>query len=202
MIQRFEEMYPETKVPPVPSPPDRNNNFDFGSPHSLGSSLADASILSASTESNGLSNVMSAEEVLAGEANEEGRRSLKLPRNSSNTSLARAQIEEEGRMHRFGQTFRREVLDSSNDEPEAAHLAALRERLEALKGDEIKEHVERDGADDVIKKLNISAQELMMLEKEDPAQFERFRQSQLAAQINAGRRNADENTAPTPSIYV
>lgn len=124
--------------------------------------------------------------------------SLKLSRTASNTSLAaRALTEEEGRMHRFGQHFRREVLKPSqqddvlhgtsvDDAPEPAALAALRVRLEALNGDEIKSQIETQGADNVIRELGINLKQLRMLEQEDPEGFAILKESQLAALFNSG----------------
>ncbi|KAK5944303.1 Microtubules assembly and stabilization protein [Knufia obscura] len=126
--------------------------------------------------------------------------SLNLSRTQSGTSLAaRALTQEEGRMHRFGQHMRREVLKptgtddvlhgtSVDDAPEAAHLSALRQKLEGYSGEYIRQQVQEKGADDLITELGINAQELRMLEREDPEAFAIMKDSQLAAQINAGMR--------------
>lgn len=106
-------------------------------------------------------------------------------------------------MHRFGQHMRREVLrptgtndvlhgTSEDDAPEAAHLAALRQKLEGHSGDYIRDQVRQKGADDLIMELGINAQELRVLEREDPQAFVVMKDSQLAAQINAGMRGRDE----------
>jgi hypothetical protein len=42
-----------------------------------------------------------------------------------------------------------------------------------------------------VEELNLNAQELLMLREEDPKGFEMFRESQLAAQINAGQSKAE-----------
>lgn len=130
--------------------------------------------------------------------------SLKLSRTASNTNLAaRALTEEEGRMHRFGQHFRREVLKPSQqddmlhgtsvyDAPESAALAALRARLEALDGEEIKIQVEEQGADNVVRELGINLQQLKMLEREDPEGFAALKESQLAALFNSGLLSEEE----------
>jgi len=130
--------------------------------------------------------------------------SLNLSRTQSGTSLAaRALTQEEGRMHRFGQHMRREVLKptgtddvlhgtSIDDEPEAAHLAALRQKLEGYSGDYIRNQVRQMGADDLIKELGINVQELRVLEKEDPQAFAVMKDSQMAAQINSGMHYRDE----------
>lgn len=167
MIQRFEDEYPESKVPALPSsPPPAINGVG-----SLGSSFADISVLSASADSDGLSKVPSADEYM--EENEDREPyQLKISRTSSNTSLAaKALTSEEGRMHRLGQTFRREVMKpsqmndelhgtSENDPPEEPAMAALRLKLEDLGGDELRQRVNQDGVEKVISDLKASTRSL------------------------------------------
>ena len=190
MIQRFEDEYPESKVPALPSSPPAVNGIG-----SLGSSFADISVLSASTDSNGLSKIQSAEEYMEGHG-DRGPYALKLSRTSSNTSLAaKALNSEEGRMHRLGQTFRREVLKptqmddelhgtSESDPPEEPAMAALRSKLEDLHGDELRRRVNQDGVDKVISDLKLNMNELRALQQDDPAGFEAFKESQMAAELN------------------
>jgi len=197
MIQRFEDEYPEAKVASSPNA----NGIPSPDP-----SLVDPSLISTSLDSNGLLKMNSAEEYFpAGAESFADPYSLKLSRTPSNTSLAaKAFTDEEGRMLRLGQTLRREVLrptgtddvlhgTSINDDPEPAHLAALRAKLEELQGEEIRSKVENEGVDSVIRELGVNAQELLMLQKQDPEGFEAFRNSQLAAQINAGTIDGNGN---------
>ena len=161
--------------------------------------MADASVLSASVESNDLSQIPSSEDYLDANDKNEDSHAIKLSRTSSNTSLAaKAYTDEEGRMHRFGQGIRREVLKptgmtdyvhgtSENDAPEPEHLAKLRKTLEEFEGKEIRERVEREGGEKVIRDLGVNAKELAMLEREDPEGFERFRGAQLMAALNSGQ---------------
>ena len=191
IIQRFEEEYPETKLPALPSSPPLENVT------SLGSSFADASILSASEGSNQLSKIASADEYLDETPNDgndpDGHR---LARTGSNASLAaKALHDEEGRMHRFGQSLRRDILKptgtddfshgtSVNDPPESEHLIALRSKLENLTGEDIRSQVEAKGADSVVKEIGITLEELRALQRADPEEFQAFKESQLAAQMN------------------
>ena len=194
MIQRFEDEYPETKIPDVPlatSPPETSRIT------SLGSSIADASVLSASLDSNHLSLVASSDDNMNAEENNENPHS-NLNRTTSETSLAaKAYTNEEGRMHRFGQGIRRELLrptgtndfahgTSESDELEPGHLNKLRRTLEELEGEEIRERVEREGGQKVMRELGVSAKELAMLEREDPEGFERFKGAQVMALLNSG----------------
>lgn len=207
MIQRFEDEYPECKpaAPPPVSTTLRSTNPDLDS---LASSYADASILSASTETNGLSRTTSGEEAFD-DADEP--LALKLSRTPSNTSIAaKALSHEEGRMHRYGQSVRREIALANNtttddgsssstntnatmtsDEArsEASRLRALEERISNMRGEEIAQFHEKcicDGVERALTDLGVTAQELLDMERSDPEAFERFRESQVAARINAG----------------
>lgn len=207
MIQRYEDEYPECKLPPPPS----ESRTSSTSQADLDPSYADASILSASTETNGLPNTASGEE--AQEDVDEEPFALKLSRTPSNTSLAsKALTHEEGRMHRYGQTMCREIALATNtravnDKPnslsqtpstmaseeersaEASRLQVLQERIANMRGEEIaqfREQCHSEGVEKALKDLGVTAQELVELEKSDPDAFERFRESQVAARFNAG----------------
>lgn len=207
MIQRYEDEYPECKLPPPPS----ESRTTSTSQADLDSSYADASILSASTETNGLPNTASGEE--AQEDADEEPFALKLSRTPSNTSLAsKALTHEEGRMHRYGQTMCREIALATNtravnDKPnslsqtpstmaseeersaEASRLQVLQERIANMRGEEIaqfREQCHSEGVEKALKDLGVTAQELVELERSDPDAFERFRESQVAARFNAG----------------
>ena len=119
---------------------------------------------------------------------------------------------EEGQMHRFGQEFRRKILrptgtldyehgTTTEDEPEPAHVTELRTRLEQFTGDELKDKVEKHGVDHVITELGFSMQELGMLEKSDPEGYEKFRQAQMAAELNTGPAAIPANGTQAP-VYT
>jgi hypothetical protein len=157
---------------------------------SLGPSLADATVLSASVTSDSLEQVPSSEEYMAAEENPSA---LKLIRTPSNTSLAaKAYTDEEGRMHRFGQGVRREILRQSEmpDDTDLSkeHMDELRNRFDTFKGEEIRAKVASEGPDNVLKELGMNAKELSIMHKEDPESFKIFADAQIAAQINSGRR--------------
>ena len=204
---------------PVPSPPDRRNVFDFHQPpgsSSLSSSFADASRISGSVDSNGMTQMAPPEEAVDGALEENDSHALHLARNGSiASSAAKAQIQEEGQMHRFGQKFRRELMrptgtldyehgTTAEDKPEPAHVAKLRNRLEQYSGETYRKEIEEKGVDRVIKELGFNMEELRMMEKDDPEAFENFQEAQLAAQINM-RQDKSTATAPTAenaSIYA
>ena len=191
MIQRFEDEYPETRLtPPLPTIPPTTDAV------SLNGSLyytttETTSVLSGSGENS--TTLTDPDPAILTEDDEEV---IKAPlsRHNSDVSLAsRALSLEEGRMHRFGQHLRRDILrpqtldhahGTTGNEPEAEHLRVLRDRLEGLGGAEIKEKVDRLGPDAVLREIGASAEELAALEKEDPEAFERFREAGLKAQWN------------------
>lgn len=189
MIQRFEDEFPEAKATdPVAVP----NGIPSPDP-----SVEDSSMVSGSVDSNGLLKMTSADGYFPTDAEAKDSMAVKLSRTSSNTSLAaKAFTDEEGRMHRFGQTMRREILKptgiednlhgSSKEDTDPPHLAALRAKLDDLQGDDIRLRVENEGVDNVIREIGLNAKELLALREQDPEGFEAFRNSQLAAQINAG----------------
>jgi hypothetical protein len=120
-----------------------------------------------------------------------------ISRHNSDVSLASRTLGlEEGRMHRFGQQIRRELLrpqtldhahGTTGTEFEAKHLRQLREQLESLDGAAIKEKVEGQGADAVLRELGTTLEELAFLGQEDPESFEKFRESQIIAVENVTR---------------
>jgi len=190
MIQRFEDEYPETRLTstitsrPVP-------DIRTESPTEL--SLVE----SQSTEFD-----QGGQEVLVSD-DEEGYRPA-LSRHNSDVSLAsKALSEEEGRMHRFGQRFRRDILKPESEDHEhgttgkeqwAPHLQMLRGMIEELGGEEIKKKVEEGGEEAVIRELTEDASMLRQkLIDADPEGWEVFRLAQEAAQRNMAVAGLDPN---------
>ena len=119
----------------------------------------------------------------------------RMTRQGSDVSIASHRLaQEEGRMHRFGQQLRREILrpqtgdyadgTQQDHEIQAKHLQDIRDRLEAADGHEIKEQVEKYGPDSVLQTLGATHEDLFLLEQQDPEGFEKFKDSQLTAWIN------------------
>lgn len=194
MIQRFEDEYPECKLSVPPPEPGASSLLDAGI-YSRAAPHADAS-----TDTNGLSRPTSGEEALDDAG---GPLALKLARTGSNTSLAsKALTHEEGRMHRFGQSVRREIAladESINTCPttmvsdgiktEASRLQALEERINNMRSEDIVQFHQKcndNGLKMALTDFGVTAQELLDLEKSDPEGFEKFMEAQVAARINAG----------------
>jgi hypothetical protein len=118
-----------------------------------------------------------------------------LSRHNSDVSLAsRALSQEEGRMHRFGQQFRRDILKPESEdhahgttgrEEQPAHLRMLRAMVEGLGGEEIKNKIMMQGHEAVLEELNNEASLLrQQLKEQDPEGWVKFVESQEAAQRN------------------
>lgn len=219
IIQRFEDEYPECRVnrhPPTASEISAALANSIGSLTSERNSLAETSNSGAPTEEGGASSTSAAHAgemantSFAADSASDDDDYHHLPplglrsRHNSDVSLAsRAQTLEEGRIHRLGQSVRREILRPQTEDhlhgttgaeadSEPTHLQILRERLFALSGGELRDMVVKDGWEETVRKIGANAEELRELEHERPDEFAQWRQSQIAAQVNAGRRGGHD----------
>lgn len=180
MIQRFEDEYPETRLPEtLTSPP-----------------LPDPAIsdIVASLDAQG-SDTEPALPELAGSDEEDATIKPTLSRHNSDVSLAsKALSQEEGRMLRFGQKFRRDILKpeqedhmpaDSEREVLAPHLEMLRSMIDGLGGDEIRRKIEEGGQEAVLKELTEEASVLRQkLIDCDPEGWGKFREAMETADRN------------------
>lgn len=187
MIQRFEDEYPETRLPTQPAP----------------AAAPDSSSQHSGEETTGLnvgnnlnSSMIDNENAIDDE--ETDQYALHLSRASSMTSLhSRAMTSEEGHVHRLGQNLRRDFLnppEGEGDNEGDSHLAALREKLERLHEQQSEAPFGSVDAEQAFQKLGNTVDELWAAQKQDTEAFEKFKQSQIAAQINSGLRLS--NKAP------
>ncbi|KAJ5618895.1 hypothetical protein N7510_002879 [Penicillium lagena] len=187
MIQRFEDEYPETRIasqsPPAIIAPDTSSQHS-GDQHS--GDGEDGTSAAANADNSLLDN----ENAIDDE--ETDQYAIRLSRASSITSLhSRAMTSEEGHVHRLGQNLRRDFLNPSpnqDNEDDASRVAALREKLDRLHDEQ--PGFEGDKADKAFEKLGSTVDELWAAQQQDAEAFERFRQSQIAAQINSGVRRS------------
>jgi hypothetical protein len=214
IILRFEQEYPETKVAALPSSPDRRNVFEFHQPPGsspLVATTADTSQLSSPADSNG---ILLPEDAVNGEGEDNDPHALHITRSGSTASVAaKAQMQEEGQIHRFGQKLRREIMRptgmldyehgiTTNDEQEPAPVAKLRAQLEQYSGEEsFGKAIQEKGVDRVIQELGLDMEELRTLEKQDPEGFEHLRQAQLVAEMNTKQAGSVPPTE-APSIIA
>jgi len=174
MIQRFEDEYPETR----PQPPTPQHDADATPP---------------SPEHFPVDNSSPADyrnEAFRTDTEDASALQAPLSRRDSDVSLASRQAQEEGRMHRLGQRMRREILrpqfldhahgTTGEEEPEAEHLRELRQRLERIPGDEIRQKFQELGPDGLFKAIGTTAEELKALGEQHP----RIREGRLMELYN------------------
>ena len=182
MIQRFEEEYPETRLPKpmtiTPSPNFSPSCTSFAPTTPSQATETDTS--PSDPASPDLEDDLSAPLI----------RPSSLSQRSSSPSLASRQAQEEGRMHRFGQRVKRDILRPESEdyahgatgtEVEADYLQDLRRRLESFEGSEIKDRVESMGPEAVYQALGATAEELAAMKKEDPEGWARMKEVRGAA---------------------
>ncbi|KAH8599162.1 hypothetical protein B0O99DRAFT_384118 [Bisporella sp. PMI_857] len=192
MIKRFEDEYPETRLP-----------TSIGSPQLDPLETPISPI--GSLESPDIQNYQEAQTSDADESalvdappsdDEYGTVRPVLSRHNSDVSIAsRAFTEEEGRMHRFGQKFRRDILKPEQEdhhhgttgaESEPPNLRLLRAMVEGLGGEEIRSRIESEGQDVILEDLSNEASELKKrLIEQDPESWRKFAESQETARKNS-----------------
>ncbi|KAK1146457.1 Microtubules assembly and stabilization protein [Aspergillus melleus] len=187
MIQRFEDEYPETRIVPQP----------------VISVNAETSSQNSGEGGNvplvpGIPQFANSTDETAVDDEDTDQYAVRLSRSSSITSFhSRALTSEEGHAHRLGQNIRRGFLSPNWDPADEdsclsndSHVSALREKLDRLHEDQARSHFESVGADKAFGELGSTVDELWAIQRQDTEAFEKFKQSQIAAQINSGKRTA------------
>ena len=130
-----------------------------------------------------------------------------LSRHNSDVSLAsRALSQEEGRIHRFGQQFRRDVSKPDIDENQGPgagelqdapmHLQLLRAMVNGMSGEELKNRMLTEGEEVIMQELNNEASELrQQLKEQDPEAWVTFVESQEAAMRNTRLSGLERNVS-------
>lgn len=194
MIQRFEDEYPETRLPTAFS--------DAASTHSsVPSTSPPASTVP--TLDNSVTDFNNQE------SDEEEPQYIRSRHNSDVNLASRHMSLEEGRLHRFGHRVRTGLLNPSrptsahadDDSPHPAyisgsmddyglpeHLRSLREIFQNYSGNEMRHMIEGVGWEKAFDSVVENAEELRNLERDDPAGFHLFKEAQIAALKN---RNPD-----------
>lgn len=202
MIQRFEDEYPETRLvsQPAPQPPAPDSSSQHSGEDGIGATGPSGDIGGSVADNE---NAVDDEET--------DQYAIHLSRTSSMTSLhARAMTSEEGHVHRLGQNLRRDLLnppEGGSDEDDDSHLTALREKLERLHEQQSPSPFDKADTNYAFEKLGNTVDELWAARRQDAEGFEKFKQSQIAAQINSrrpsvnlpDRRSADEKKDGSPT---
>lgn len=197
MIQRFEDEFPDTRLPaPLDPNADPNSGIECSVPTldqtDKNSDVDETAVLSQSPE-NGRA-----------EDDEVDRYAVRLSRTSSNTSLyARALTSEEGRVLRLGRRLSHGILQSELDNGDGTvsqsppDIAELRKKLERLRSNESDAQLQSDEHQDLdlpnFHGLGASSlEDLVELQRQDPDALAEFKESQIVALINAGLRSPGE----------
>lgn len=189
MILRFEDEYPETRL----STPVSTIMSSVGS---LGSQ--DSTQLERMDDAKGGLSALTAPD--------DDRTVVKqLGRTTSEVSLASKVLsQEEGRLHRLSSNIRRDILAASpsrrastppaaSDEdnltkkgppPEDSYFRDLRQRIEGMSGQELKDLVDSAGFDGALEHVGANVEDLRALHEADPIAWEQFKESQLMARMN------------------
>jgi len=187
MIKRFEDEFPETRIPStVAQPFSFNAEKDETSPiesvdnwngiDAQGSDVEDLALVETAQSDDEYSNVRPV-----------------LSRHNSDVSLAsKAFTEEEGRMHRYGQKLRRDLIKQKSDDQgnsnsiDDEHLQLLRALVEGLGGEELRRKLEDHGEDAVLEELSDEASTLrLQLIEQDPENWKKFAETMEVTHRNS-----------------
>jgi hypothetical protein len=134
------------------------------------------------------------------DSDEEEPRTIRSRHNSDVSLAARALSLEEGRLHRLGHKVRTEIMNASR--PSSAHsdranmsgtmdmhnlpehLVALREKYLTYSGEDLRQMAESVGWEKAFDAMVDNAAQLKQLQHDNPEEFARFRESQIAALKN------------------
>lgn len=200
MIKRFEDEFPETRLPTAITSPPLPDMSQASPSESIELNLGgDGQGSFSDIEPTPLEAPMS-------DAEDEDHIRPMLSRHNSDVSLAsRALSQEEGRMHRFGQQFRRDILKpdledhehgTTGREEQPRHLQLLRAMVDGLGGEEIKNKINSQGHEAVMEELNNEASLLrMQLMEQDPEGWEKFCESQEVAMRNSRLAGLERNVS-------
>ncbi|KAF2452027.1 RNI-like protein [Karstenula rhodostoma CBS 690.94] len=184
MIKRFEDEYPETRI------------------QSSDAASTTSSIPSSSPPLSAVPTLSpSATDNVLHDSDEDEPKALRSRHNSDVNLASRAQTLEEGRLHRLGHRIRTEFINPSrpssthteqanmsgsmHDFGLPPHVMALRNHFATYSGEHIRDMTEGAGWEKAFNDIVENAEELKRMEKENPEEFAKFRDTQIAALKNA-----------------
>ncbi|KAJ4305732.1 Microtubules assembly and stabilization protein [Kalmusia sp. IMI 367209] len=184
MIQRFEDEYPETRLQSTDAASTTSSIPSSSPPLSTVPTLSTSATDAANQDSD-----------------EDEPKALRSRHNSDVNLASRAQTLEEGRLHRLGHRIRTEFINASrpssshSDQADMSgsmddlnlppHIMALREHFRTYSGEEIRHMTEGAGWEKAFNHIVENAEELKRLERENPEEFAKFRDTQITALKNA-----------------
>lgn len=187
MIKRFEDEYPETRI-------------QSSDATSTSSSIPSSSPPLSAVPTLSVGATDSTENVFH-DSDEDEPKALRSRHNSDVSFASRAQTLEEGRLHRLGHRIRTEFINPSrpssshteqanlsgsmNDLGLPPHVMAMRNHFATYSGEQIREMTEGTGWEKAFNDIVENAEDLKRMEKENPEEFAKFRETQIAALKNA-----------------
>ncbi len=186
MIQRFEDEYPETRLPGP-------TTFEAAGSHSNRGSRASSPVSSLVSADQGLSDAVTDitiprdEEDPDADADADANdvRRAKWTRHASDVSLAsRALALEEGRVHRIGQQVKRDILAPEAEDPAPGTPdEALRNKLDALSGEEIRDRVVSGQWEATIREMGANVSDMKWNERDDMGSSAAEKQAEKQAEV-------------------
>jgi hypothetical protein len=183
MIRRFEDEFPETRLQSVATlPPGPGTEPQISPANSI--DLTNVAEGQSSDNEHAL--------IDSNLSDDDYEIKPVLSRHNSDVSIAsKALSQEEGRMHRFGQKFRRDLIkeDGPDHEPGSAeneeHIRFLKAMVDGLDGTELQKRFESEDRDAVLEDHTSDASVLRdKLIDSDPEYWKRVVESHEAAQKN------------------
>jgi hypothetical protein len=181
MIKRFEDEYPDTRLP----------DTDTASTHSSvpsSSSPPTSSVLTLPTKFTDTTGIESDDDY----------------ENETGVLRSRALSLQEGRLHRLGHRIRTDLINanrptssqtsqanlsgSMDNDGLPEYLVALREKMATVSGEDIRKITDEVGVEQAFDQIVDNADMLKQLARENPEEFARFRETQITALRN---RNPD-----------
>jgi len=217
VIQRFEDEYPETRLPPTDVKSDAISETSVSPPNSLLSSdySKEPGTSAGTSIVDGKSLVAESDEEL--EVDYEEQPTLRSVHNSDVSLAARALSIEEGQAHRLGAALKRTLLRPQSEDhlhkttgsaeeiaAEPAHLRALRAKLESISGDEWRRQVEEHGGfEAALKEVTETAEGLRRLREDDPDEFKRVEaviRATLEREQGVDKADKTDEVAAEPAV--
>ena len=199
IIQRFEDEYPEVRSPSKAS---REKETDAASstsslPDTLSQSLSNSGTVTGETSVSAIGDDESDGDI----------KPVRHQRHVSDVSIAAKELSiEEGQVHRLGQKMKHDLWHKhggetlghpGEDEPE--HLRALRDKLDVLDADELRDSVNQVGVEGTLQQFSERVDSFRKLQEENPAELAELRSMlREKASLQEGVETAEPVQKPEP----
>lgn len=191
MIKRFEDEFPETRLQREETSP-----LEAGSGPQI--SPSGSLDLANTTEDQKSDNEQA---IVDGNGSDDDFvvRPVLSRHNSDVSEASRVLSQEEGRMHRFGQKIRRDIINAPEDETgneDAAHVQFLRALVNDIGSEELEKQLQTGGNEKVLQELNNETSTLRTkLIESDPEGWRKFVEAQEVTAKNQAAHTASGGSA-------